>query len=227
MTYVSPEKKVLPAPGDTYSYTDEQRAFAASVRDVVPVTNRGEADSIAAAMATDGRPITDSNPLIVFNNETKNVEIRDSSGWRPMVATPPMGHVGQTSGAAILGTGAYVPMDTAQILRGGVTFSNGADALIVPVSGLYRFNIQAHFSGGSGYTGFAQLRKNAVATGIYAAVYKPDGWDYKGSTGGILQLAANDSMTIWMETSTNNASAYTWGTTGHNGTFLEVEMIGV
>lgn len=227
MPYISPEKKQLPAMGDNYKYVDEQRAFAASIRDIVPVVDRAEADTIASQMTADGRGVTDSNPLIVFNNATKNVEIRDAAGWRPMVATAPLGHVGQTGGATLLGAGRFVPFDTAQYLRGGVTFDNGADALIIPTTGLYRFNARCHFSGGSGYTGFGQLRKNAVATGIYTPVYKPDVWDQAGNAIGILQLNAGDSMTIWMETSNNNASAATWGTNGHNGTFLEMEMIGV
>lgn len=223
----TPEKKTIPLPGDNYNYTDEMKALAASIRDMVPVANRTEAESISTAMAADGRPITDANPLFVYNNETKNVEIKDSSGWRLMIATPPMGHVGCTDGFQTIGTGVVVGFSSAQVLRGGVTFNNVTDSLVVPVSGLYRFNFRVLCTGGGAYTNQCWLRVNTAQAGIYTFTYKPDVLDYTAQSSGILQLNANDQVQLWIETSTDAGGAATWGTNGYNGTYLEVEMIGV
>lgn len=227
MVYVSPEKKNLPALGDNYAYVDEQRAFAASVRDIVSVTNRTEADNIAAAMATDGRAVSDANLLFVFNNATKNIEIKDSSGWRPMVSTAPMGHCGVTDGFQFVNAGVTVGFSSAQITRGGVTFNASTDSLIVPSTGLYRFSMRVLSSGGSAYTLNARLAKNTVNTGIYAYTQKPNILDYTAYVSGIMPLVANDAMSIKLDTSDGNAQANTWGTDGYNGTYLELEMIGI
>lgn len=227
MVYVSPEKKVLPAAGDNYNYVDEQRAFANSVRDIVSVVNRAEAESISAAMATDGRTITDANPLIVFNNETKNIEIKDSGGWRPMVSTPPMAHVGCTDAFQYINAGVTVNFTSAQILRGGITFNPTTDAIIIPFTGLYRFAFRILASGGSGYTQYAYLRRNTVNTGIYTYMEKPSVADYTNHVTGIMPLTAGDAMTIYIATNNGNAQANTWGTDGYNGTYFEMEMIGV
>lgn len=230
MPYVSPEKKNLPAAGDQYNYTDELKAFAASIRDVVQVANRGEADTIAANMTTDGRPVSDANLLIVFNNETKNLEIKDSSGWRPMVSTAPMGHMGLTSGFQNIagGVGGKLTCDSAQILRGGITFNNTLDALIVPYTGLYRFNMRVLATGGgTPWVAQAWLTQNTVQTGIYTFFTKADGRDYTDAASGIMPLTAGDAMGMYMAFLGGAGTPSTYGTTGYNGTYLELEMIGV
>lgn len=228
MPYNTPEKKKLPATGDNYNYVDEMRALAVSIRDIVSVANRAEADNIVTAMQVDGRPVSDANPLYVFNNQTKNIEIRDSSGWRPMVSTPPVGHAGCTNGFQFVANGAVVNLNSAQVLRGGVTFDASTNSLVAPVTGLYRFNLRVLASGGAnGYTLNARIRKNTVNTGIYTYVSKPNIYDYTAQTTGILPLAAGDAISLWLDTSDNNAQANTWGTDGYNGTYLEMEMIGV
>lgn len=225
MSYTSPEKKILPAEGDNYDLVKDMTTFANSVRDIVSVVNQTEANAIVAAMAVDGRPVTDANPLYVFNNATKNIEIRDSSGWRPMVSTPPVGHMGVTTGFQTIGAGTVVNFAAAQILRGGVTFNAATNSLIVPYTGLYRFNLRILATGGAGYTLYPKLRRNTVNTGVYANVFKPDVLDYTGNATGIMQLTANDAMSLFLDTSTGAGN--TWGTDGYNGTYLEMEMIGV
>lgn len=226
MPYSSPEKKALPAAGDNYNYIAEQVAFANSIHDVVSVVNRTEADAIVTAMATDGRPVTDANLLIVFNNETKSLEIRDSSGWRPMVSTNPMGHMGQTNLFQLIGTGVYLTFSAAQILRGGVTFNNATDSLIIPTTGLYRFNLRILATGGTAYVAKTWLRRNTVNTGIYTYFPKDNSGDYTSCVSGIMQLTAGDAMSLWMETDTDHVNAASYGSTGYDGTYLEVEMIG-
>lgn len=77
----SPEKITLPGGGDFYEYVEEQRKMAASQRTVVPVVNIAEADAIATAMASDGRPVTDANPLVVFDLEYSEINVKRSAGW--------------------------------------------------------------------------------------------------------------------------------------------------
>lgn len=230
MVYVSPEKKVLPAAGDTYDYTNEQKKFAASIRDIVSVANRAEADTIASQMGTELRPVSDANPLYVFNNETKNVEIKDGSGWRPMISTAPMGHMGLTSGFQNIvgGAGGKLTFDAAQILRGGITFNNATDSLVVPYTGLYRFNVRVLATGGgTPWVAQAWLTQNSAQTGIYTYFTKADGRDYTDAASGIMSLSAGDAMGVWMSYSGGAGTPSSYGTTGYNGTYLELEMIGV
>jgi hypothetical protein len=78
---VTAEKHVIANPADNYGYTAEQRALAASIRSVVVVADRAEADVVAAAMATDGRPVTDANPLYVHRLDNGRIEVKTAGGW--------------------------------------------------------------------------------------------------------------------------------------------------
>lgn len=77
----TPEGVVVPAAGDTFDYLGEMRRKANSQRTVVPVADRAAADVIASAMATDNRPVSDTNPLVVWNNADKRVEVKNGGGW--------------------------------------------------------------------------------------------------------------------------------------------------
>lgn len=89
---VTAEKQVIANPSDTYGYAAEQRALAASIRSLVPVASRAEAETVAAAMAADGRPVSNANPLVVFRQDNERVEIKTSSGW----GGPPQGIIAYT-----------------------------------------------------------------------------------------------------------------------------------
>lgn len=78
---VTAEKLVIANPADTYGYAAEQRALAASIRSVVQVANRAEADTIATAMATDGRAVSDTNPLYVYRLDYQRLEVKTAAGW--------------------------------------------------------------------------------------------------------------------------------------------------
>lgn len=78
----TPEGVVVPAAGDTYDYLGEQRRMANSQRTIVPVADRAAADVVASAMETDGRPVSDTNPLVVYNIANRTVEVKDAGGWR-------------------------------------------------------------------------------------------------------------------------------------------------
>lgn len=79
---VTAEKHVIANPADNYGYTAEQRALSASIRSVVPVADRAEATAIMNAMAADGRPVTDANPLFVWRLDLRCLEVKTSaSAW--------------------------------------------------------------------------------------------------------------------------------------------------
>lgn len=79
--YVTAEGLIVSAGGDTYDYVNDQRRLAASIRSVVPVTDRSAGDTVSTAMASDGRAVADTNPLIAFNISTKTLDWKDSTGW--------------------------------------------------------------------------------------------------------------------------------------------------
>lgn len=78
---VTAEKQVIANPADTYGYTAEQRSLAASIRSVVPVASRTEAETVATNMAADGRAVSDTNPLVVYRTDIDQLEVKSASGW--------------------------------------------------------------------------------------------------------------------------------------------------
>lgn len=77
----TPEGVVVPAAGDTFDYLGEMRRKANSQRTVVTVADRAAAEVVAAAMATDGRPVSNTNPLVVYNQGKRAIEVKDGTGW--------------------------------------------------------------------------------------------------------------------------------------------------
>jgi hypothetical protein len=84
----SPEKVTLPGGGDLFEYVEEMRKKAASQRTIVPVADIAEADAIAASMAAEGRPVTDDNPLCVFDVAMGEVNVKGAAGWQNTPWTP-------------------------------------------------------------------------------------------------------------------------------------------
>jgi hypothetical protein len=81
--FITAEGIVVPAGSDTYDYVNDQRRLAGSIRSIVPVADQVTGDIVAAAMATDGRPVTDSNPLITWQADTQAINIKGAAGWHP------------------------------------------------------------------------------------------------------------------------------------------------
>ena len=100
----SPEKVVLPGGGDLFDYVEEMRKKAASQRTVVPVADITEADAIAAAMAAEGRPVTDANPLVVRDLSIGEINIKNAAGW---MNTPWQTLTLQGAWVAYVGGGGY------------------------------------------------------------------------------------------------------------------------
>lgn len=81
MAYISPEGLVIPAGTDQYNLTTDLRSMGASIRSVVPTATQAAGDNIATAMATDGRAVSDTNPLVTYQADLRSLNIKGTSGW--------------------------------------------------------------------------------------------------------------------------------------------------
>ncbi|ATW59945.1 hypothetical protein SEA_WALTZ_68 [Arthrobacter phage Waltz] len=223
----SPEGVILPAGVDMFDYLGEQRRMAASQRTIVPVADRTAADSVAAAMAADGRTVSDTNPLIVYNIASQSVEVKDGGGWNGALATPAFAHAGKTDGfQTTVGTDVAIVLNSAQVLKGGFTFeTTSGGRLVAPYSGWYRINAQFYITGGSGYRSQSKIYKNSSPSGVggVGLVWKADGTDFTTHTMTVVQLTAGDRIGL----GTTQTAGSAWGTDGYNGTYLEMEYLGV
>lgn len=142
----------------------------------------------------------------------------------------PFGHMGITAGFSAPGNGGRAPMDAAQILRGGMTFDNAQDALGVPVNGLYTIRGQAYASGAGWGTQITTVYVKPASgaaeyqTGINVRAYRestngPPDTCYPFA--GTLDLKAGDKVYL---VNFYTGQTNTWGTSGFNGTYLEVEF---
>ncbi len=220
---VTAEKHVIANPADTYGYTAEQRALSASIRSIVSVADRTEADTVVAAMATDGRPVSTTNPLYANNAALKGLEYRTGSLWRPLVPTPVLGHMGKTAGFQVITGLTKNTFTAAQILKGGVTFDDTNDWLVAPISGLYRISFQHYTSGDGAGTQIATIYINTTQVGINTRYYKEGYSDTVSHGSGFYQLAANDTVSLHSQHAGANVSS--WGTGGYNGTYVEIEYV--
>jgi hypothetical protein len=141
----------------------------------------------------------------------------------------PFGHMGRTAGFQSLSGNTKIQMSAAQVLRGGMTFDNANDALVVPVTGYYRCSAQLYVSGG-GVTGTATgtlLINGATNPGPIVRVAKTDVQDAAGLLQCVLALNAGDSVAMVASPYPAGAGSITaWGTTGYGGCFVEVDYFG-
>ena len=138
----------------------------------------------------------------------------------------PFGHMGKTNGFQSLATPAKVVFTQAQILRGGMEFSDVDDALVLPVAGLYRLTCRALVSGGTAARNRFYLIKNGVVAdpvaGADMTFDKESGAaDYAQSCSGTAIFAAGDKIGMYA-----SSPVSTWGTSGWNGAFVEAEWVG-
>jgi hypothetical protein len=141
----------------------------------------------------------------------------------------PFGHMGRTASFIALNgsTQTVITMDAAQDLKGGMTFDNANDALVVPIIGRYWIHYKAYFTGAASGNSQAQIQVNGATTsglqqGPSSSHNKMDGNDVYPHGMGILQLNAGDKVSI-----SQMATCSAWGTNGYDGTFLEVQYLGV
>lgn len=141
---------------------------------------------------------------------------------------PPAGHMGKTGGfQAGSGnlTGVTQVMAQAQLLKGGVTYDNTNNALVIPKDGTYRITVQGMTSGATSATNItkAQVRRgtaNPVDIGAPATGPKPDNQDVRYSATSMVPLLAGDKISLLQA---SNASS--WGTTGYDGSYVEVDWV--
>lgn len=140
----------------------------------------------------------------------------------------PFGHMGKTDGFQDINPAAVVTMAAAQILRGGITFDNATDSLVIPKDGLYRVAVKGYYSGGTVPSRAEMLARKVTGTvslyGSRVSVSKPDSSDYYDYSEGVHELNAGDKIQIYASGSSTAGSA--WGTDGYNGVYLEVEWKG-
>lgn len=162
----------------------------------------------------------------IFETNTKLSYISDGTAWQLVSAGAARGHAGRTGGFQTLGgTDVAITLDAAQITRGGVTFETSSGGrFVIPTTGLYRISAQAYFTGGSGYQAHAAIFKNSSKVGMGGKIYtwKADGSDYIAHCSTLALLNANDRIGLGA-----TSASSTWGTDGYNGSYLEVELVGV
>lgn len=215
-------KSQTPINSDAFNLIPDLATFSDSLGVVIPVTDDAEGDTIATARAAAGWPVTDARPLFVYNTTTKTARLKNTSGWRNLIDSTavPFGHVGKTDGFQAITTLAKNTFTAAQHLKGGVTFDNTNDNLVVPVAGLYRISFQHYTSGAGSGTQVAAVYVGVTQIGISSRYGKDAAADTVSHGSGIYQLAANDTVSLHSEHTANVSS---WGTNGYNGTYLEVE----
>ena len=218
-----PKKGQTPINSDAFNLVPDLATINDTSGVVVSVADRTEADSIASALAAAGWPVTDARPLYVWNLSTNSLEVKVTAGWKGGIK--PFGHMGKTDGfQPFTGGPNRVTFGAAQILRGGVTFSDTDDALVVPVAGLYRITAQFYTTGTGGGTELGLLYTNSVnQTGITTRHYKEPNNDTQSTCTGVIQLAAGDKVQMYAQLVGTSVS--TWGTASHNGDWVEVEFM--
>jgi hypothetical protein len=108
-------------------------------------------------------------------------------------------------------------------MAGGLTWDAATNAFVVPAAGWYRVNAQYFFTGSAGASATGFVIKNGVTTVPVAGrinMWKADAADYMGHSTGLVQLAANDKIQLWI-----NYVSSTWGTNGWDGSYMEIEYV--
>lgn len=149
----------------------------------------------------------------------------DFPKWKGMSGEVPFGHMGRTQGFQAGGTISKIVMAAAQELKGGMGFSNTTWELIIPKAGRYLTSVKGYFSGDASNINHVGILVNGVDSGIYqgaqVAGVKQGSADISLRGSIILPFALNDRIALF-QTSSQSA----WGTTGYNGSFLELLYIG-
>ena len=161
----------------------------------------------------------------IFETDSKLSWISDGTTWHVIMARQPRGHAGRTAGfQTIGGTDVAITLDAAQIATGMTFETTSGGRFVAPITGLYRIHAQVYFTGGSAYQAQAAIFKNASKTGMGGKIYtwKADASDYISSCSTFAQLTAGDRIGLGA-----TSTASTWGTDGFNGSYLEMELVGV
>lgn len=159
--------------------------------------------------------------LDVTNN---NLDDIDEAIFGRLSATAPFGHMGKTNGfQAIAGTDIAVVMSAAQKLVGGMTFEAASSGrLVIPIAGRYLVSCLTYATNGSAYKFAGGAYYNSVKIpGTESVDWKQDGTDWKSFAMCEINCIVGDKIGMGMSTPQS-----TWGTTGYDGSFIEVRYVG-
>ena len=81
--FITAEGLVIPIGSDTYDYTGDQKRLSSSIRSIVPIATQAAGDTVATNMASDGRAVSDTNPLIGWNAALQALMVKGANGWSP------------------------------------------------------------------------------------------------------------------------------------------------
>lgn len=142
--------------------------------------------------------------------------------------TEPFGHCGATGSTSLTSSVGVIAVTAAQVLRGGMTYNNSNQGLVVPIQGLYRVNATARFTGGTGSNVVMELYQNSnVPTGLSVRVNKGVGTDTTGSTSGVISLNAGDHVYMVAYTGAGGGTETAYGASGgYSGCFFELQYVG-
>lgn len=182
-----------------------------------------------------GTQVITPNNLVMKANAAHTASasfITDIGKWDGLTTDVPYGHMGRTAAfQALNGVHNIVSMDVAQELRGGMTFDNATDSLVVPATGRYRAHLKGYFSGSTSSVNYVGLYLNGVRcdgtirSGVYeklaSSVEKNTSADTYLHSTGIVPFNAGDKVALDMY---SGVSA--WGSNGYNGSYLELEYVG-
>lgn len=171
-------------------------------------------------------------PLEAFSRATynTNLDLIDAGVKAAAEGTgKPFGHMGRTNSfQGINGGGpAKILMEAAQVLIGGMTFSDADDALVIPKTGRYYVRIKGFFSGAA--TGLNQVgiylngnQPAGILQGPNTHASKMDGNDIFCHGSSVIPFTAGDKISLWQ-----NTGVSAWGTNGYDGSWLELEWAGI
>lgn len=148
-------------------------------------------------------------------------------------ATPPIGHMGITSGTPSVNNTSYVRMgmSSAQIAANGVTFNDANDALVVPTTGYYRVYIRGMMEGSSS-SGDVIFRARAYIAGSDSGIgvdltvhgYLDDQQYISSGAEGIRLINAGEFVQLYQR-SNPSAGTTSYGTNGYNGAYVGLQWI--
>ena len=150
-----------------------------------------------------------------------NFDDIDEAIFGRVSGTAPFGHAGRTAGFQTIGGTDVAVTITQQKLIGGLTFESASGGrFVIPIAGRYRLTAHVYATNGSGYTAEGGVYVDSVKKQT-TKYWKADGTDFYQTTSVTLDLTVGQKVGLGM-TSTQS----TWGTTGYDGAWLEVQYVG-
>lgn len=209
----------VPINADAYNLTGDLATMADSARVASLALNQAAMDALTKF---NGR-------LCVRVDQGYSLYVTDGSTWFPIPFNTPYGHMGRTGGnLSLTTTNTTVTVSAAQDLRGGMTFEDATDSLVIPRSGLYNIRQKLYVTGAvTAMKHTMSVSKvgagGAAISGTGIQTYKVDSSDWYTEAGVTVNLAAGDK--IYMQAAVASGTSALWGTDGYNGTWIEAEYI--